>query len=69
MQRIYSNKIKCRYCGDVIESTSRHDFRMCKCGKVSVDGGLDYLKRSFTNNQDDYFDLSIVAVTSDRVLI
>lgn len=66
MQRIYSNKIKCRYCGDVIESISRHDYRTCKCERVSIDGGLDYLKRS-CNSPDDYFDLSIVAVTSDEV--
>ena len=62
VQRIYSNKIKCRHCGDVIESTYTHDFRTCKCGKVSVDGGLSYLKRS-CEKLDDHFDLSIVAVT------
>ncbi len=65
MQKIYSNKIKCRYCGDVIESTYTHDFRTCKCGKVSVDGGLSYLKRS-CEKPNDYFDLSIVAITSDE---
>lgn len=62
MQRIYSNKIKCRHCGDIIESTHIHDFKWCKCGAVAVDGGLEYLKRS-ANNPNDYQDLSIVAVT------
>ena len=62
MQRIYSNKIKCRHCGDVIESTHTHDFKWCKCGMVAVDGGLEYLKRS-ANNPNDYYDLSIVAYT------
>lgn len=42
---IVSNKIKCKSCGDIIESKYRHDFVMCKCGKVGVDGGKDYLKR------------------------
>ena len=60
MQRIYSNKIKCRHCGDVIESTHTHDFKWCKCGMVAVDGGLECLKRS-ANNPNDYYDLSIVA--------
>ena len=63
MQKIYSNKIKCRYCGDVIESTSTHDFKTCKCGACSIDGGLEYLKRS-SANPNDFHDLSIVAFTA-----
>ena len=39
------NKIKCNKCGDVIESTYRHDFKWCKCGESAVDGGKDYLRR------------------------
>lgn len=39
------NKVKCKICGDIIESKFRHDFKTCKCGKVSVDGGLDYIRR------------------------
>lgn len=45
MQKIKTNKIRCNICGDVIESTYRHDFKFCKCGAVSVDGGKDYLRR------------------------
>jgi hypothetical protein len=37
----------------------RHDFVTCKCGRVSVDGGKDYLKRSFTD-PIDYTELSEV---------
>ncbi len=36
------NRAKCRKCGDVIESTHRHDFVSCKCGAIFVDGGNDY---------------------------
>ena len=43
--RIIKNAAKCNYCGDVIESTYRHDFQTCSCGRVSVDGGHDYLRR------------------------
>lgn len=43
--KIIENKIACRKCGEIIESTSVHDFRSCACGAVSVDGGKDYLRR------------------------
>ena len=42
LDKEYKNKIRCRKCGDVIESTHRHDFVRCSCGAVSVDGGNDY---------------------------
>ena len=38
-----SLKFKCKKCGDVIQSKSRHDFVECKCGNF-VDGGDDYLR-------------------------
>jgi hypothetical protein len=44
-QRILHNKAKCLKCGDIIESTHRHDFVTCSCESLSVDGGKDYLKR------------------------
>jgi len=34
-------------CGDVIESTTTHDFATCGCGSLSVDGGLSYRRRAF----------------------
>ncbi len=40
------NRIKCLNCKDIIESVNRHDYVTCKCGKVSVDGGSDYFKRT-----------------------
>lgn len=42
------NAARCDRCGTTIESVHRHDFRTCKCGDVSVDGGLDYARRVFT---------------------
>ena len=44
--KIIKNRIKCKFCGDILESNSRHDFKFCSCGKVSIDGGQFYLKRS-----------------------
>lgn len=49
---ILRNSIKCNHCNDEIESKHRHDFVRCKCGKVAVDGGLDYDKRMFTSLLD-----------------
>ena len=57
-KRIIRNAIKCNTCGDVIESTSQHDFKSCSCGRVSVDGGLDYLRRCFKDSLNDYTELS-----------
>ena len=42
---ILVNKIRCKKCGEEIESTYTHDFRFCKCGACAVDGGHDYLRR------------------------
>ena len=51
------NKAECRLCGDVIESTNRHDFKWCECGEIAVDGGKSYLKRS-AKNLDNVIELS-----------
>lgn len=56
--KIQTNKIKCKKCGDIIESTHRHDFKMCSCESVGVDGGHDYLRR--IGKEEDYEDLSFV---------
>ena len=45
-KRIKVNKAQCLSCFGIIESKYRHDFVTCSCGKFSVDGGKDYLKRS-----------------------
>lgn len=45
MEKIYVNKIRCKICGDIIESKHTYDFKYCKCGAVAVDGGLDYRRR------------------------
>ena len=57
-RKIKTNMIKCNYCGDIIVSENRHDFKFCSCGKVAVDGGTDYLKRSYTNSTDDFTELT-----------
>lgn len=58
-QKIISNKIMCRRCGEMIESKTVHDFKTCKCGACAVDGGHNYLRRCFTN-KDDIIEMSEV---------
>lgn len=57
---IIKNCVKCKSCGDIIISTHRHDFKRCSCGRVAIDGGHDYLKRSFTDSPDDFEELEIL---------
>ena len=43
--KIIRNAIRCKKCGEVIESKSVHDFKFCSCGACAVDGGHEYLRR------------------------
>lgn len=56
MGKIIKNAIQCKKCGDIIESTSVHEFVSCSCGACSVDGGHDYLRRC--GNIEDIIELS-----------
>ena len=59
MKKLVRNAIRCKHCGDVVESKSVHDFEQCSCGACFADGGLEYLRRGFkTSPDDDYEDLS-----------
>lgn len=65
---ILHNRIKCNHCGDIIESYDVHDFKYCKCQKVFVDGGHEYLRRGFTTSPDDFTDMTeSVAINSHGV--
>jgi len=56
--KIIKNAIRCNICGDEIESTSRHDYVRCSCGACAVDGGHDYLRRTF-RDKDCFTELSV----------
>lgn len=60
--KIVHNRIRCKLCGETIESMSRHDFVPCKCFRDSggskgcfVDGGHDYMR--WGGNREDFEDL------------
>lgn len=65
MEKIIVNAIKCNHCGDVIESRYRHEFVTCSCGKCSVDGGKDYLRRCF-DEKGDYTEMSETIEVNDE---
>ena len=56
MKKIIINEVKCKKCGDMIESKEVNDFKRCACGSVAVDGGYEYIKR--IGNKDDIIELS-----------
>ena len=62
---IYRNVICCKHCNDIIESTFTHDYVECKCGRCSVDGGKDYLRRSFVE-KDDFLELAVCLYADEK---
>lgn len=60
---IIHNRIRCRKCGETIESETVHDFRYCSCGACAVDGGKDYLRRC--GYPEDWEDCSEVMFEED----
>ena len=65
MRKIIRNAIQCKFCGVIIESTYGHEYVQCKCGACAVDGGHDYLRRSF-KDKDCYIDLSETEAVTDK---
>ena len=63
---IIKNAAECRLCGDVIESTHRHDFVSCKCGEIFVDGGHDYLRRGATDTENVIDRSEVTPTTKER---
>ena len=69
---ILSNQVICMTCEDRPYSAHRHDFQSCRCGSISVDGGMSYLRRvgsgatdiSITIS-DEHKDLLIAAIQGE----
>lgn len=61
--RIVKNAIFCATCKQEIESKHEHDMVICPGGHVAVDGGHEYLKRSFFAEDGKYFGYEERSVT------
>lgn len=46
------NRAQCRRCKQKITSKHVHDFQSCRCGTIFVDGGKEYLRRGYRNEND-----------------
>ena len=47
MKTKWRNICRCKICGDIIESKTRHMWIQCKCGACFTDGGIDYCRRGW----------------------
>ena len=63
-QHIISNQAECRNCGDIIYSSHRHDYVSCKCGKIIVDGGNEYLRHGW-DTPANFIDMSLTMDEDD----
>lgn len=65
------NRAKCRLCSSIIESFHEGDYVTCKCGHISVSGGLKYECSALDWNNflrvDDKGNEVVVTVKSDEV--
>ena len=61
---IIHNRGRCKLCGDIIESTDRHEFVTRRCGACSVDGGHDYLRRCLAS-PECFEELSVIKPCGD----
>lgn len=43
------NRAKCKLCASILESFHVYDYVTCKCGEISISGGLDKLECSAKN--------------------
>ena len=57
MKKTIKNSVKCKMCGQVIESKHITDYIACACGAVAVSGGA-VLNRKHCLSKDQYIDLS-----------
>lgn len=46
-------KIKCKKCGDIIQSMHRHNFVRCKCGSIFIDGGSEYVRMGWPSGEPE----------------
>uniref|UniRef100_A0A6H1ZHT7 DUF7695 domain-containing protein n=1 Tax=viral metagenome TaxID=1070528 RepID=A0A6H1ZHT7_9ZZZZ len=42
-----SRMVVCLNCNDTIQSTYRHDYVVCKCGAIFIDGGDSYCRLGY----------------------
>jgi hypothetical protein len=62
------NAVHCKLCKDTIQSNHPHDFKVCACGSVGVDGGIKPGNR-IIGNLENIESRCMYAVYSGKKLI
>jgi hypothetical protein len=57
--------IYCKKCNETLESKHVHDFKMCSCGAVGIDGGISAGNR-ILGNRSDMEDRSMYCAIVDK---
>ena len=52
------NMVQCVECSSVLETTAVNDYYNCRCGRVSLSGGLEYIHQVYAK-PEDFLDVSI----------
>jgi hypothetical protein len=65
LTKIIKNSVKCKKCGDEIESTFVNNLAVCECGEVAIAGACNELIRY--NDVDEYYDTSILEVKFKKI--
>ena len=58
MKTLFYNAVHCCLCDDNIQSYHRHNYKTCSCGNAMVDGGLDYARWGW-GEDDSVIDFSM----------
>lgn len=58
MKTLIYNAVYCNLCDDTIQSYYGHDYKHCSCGNAMVDGGLDYARWGW-EQEDTVFNFSL----------
>lgn len=65
-ERVIHNRLRCKECGDIIESLTVHHYIECSCGKCAADGGKEYIRRVYAY-EGAYEELSEVEEWDDEL--
>lgn len=58
MKTLFYNAVYCNLCDETIQSYNRHDYKHCKCNNAMVDGGLEYQRWGWSE-EDSVIDFSM----------
>ena len=69
-KQIIQNEVKCIMCEEIVFSRHRLDHKTCSCGEVSVDGGMDYIRRrgSLFEERSLFMEKEVVQAGTDAIL-